>query len=296
MHSKNTKIRIFLMVLALVLVLTIAYPCAWAQSPGAWIAFTSYDGTFWQVFVIRPNGEDLKQLTRSPVDKVHVSWSQATDQLMINTNQGELMLVTVATARERPIDIGARGMTDAAWSHDGSRVLFSLSIANSIDANDLWLVEIASGARQKLTHMQHMQHDPAWTHNGQAVVFLSGAGGQGHDLWYLDLKTRSTTQLTVGQLYHFEPSCSVNDEIAFSSNRTGDYEIWVCDMAGRGFEQITHSPGLDAQPAWSPDGQHLAFVSSRDGSPAIWVASRKGPEATRITPAGMTCRAPAWQR
>jgi Tol biopolymer transport system component len=296
MHPKNNKIRSSLIVLAFALVSMTVNPWAGAQGPDGWIAFTGYDGTYWQVFVIRPDGKDLKQVTRSPDDKIHVSWSRAADQLLVNTNRGELTLVDVATTQERPVDIGVRGMTDAVWSYDGQHVLFSLSIANSIDANDIWLVAIASGARRKLTHMPHMQHDPVWTHDERGVIFLSGAGGQGHDLWHLDLKTHSTTQLTVGQLYHFEPACSVNDEIAFSSNRSGDYEIWVCDMAGRSFEQITHSPGLDAQPAWSPDGRQLAFVSNRDGTPAIWVTSRKGPKPKQITPAGMICRIPAWQR
>jgi TolB protein len=297
MHTQYTRIRIVMMtVLACFLVLTNADPRAWAQNPDAWIAFTAYDGTYWQVFVVQPNGEGLKQVTRSPVDKVHVSWSRATDRLLVNTNQGELMWVDIATGREKLIDIGVRGMTDAVWSYDGQQVLFSLSIANSIDANDIWLVEMAAGMRQKLTHMPHMQHDPVWTHDEQGVVFLSGAGGQGHDLWHLDLTTRSTTQLTVGRLYHFEPACSINDEIAFSSNRTGDYEIWVCDMEGGKSQQITQSPGLDAQPTWSPDGGHLAFVSNREGYPAIWVVGRESRKARRITPVDLICRVPAWQR
>jgi TolB protein len=260
------------------------------------VAFLAFADNFWQAFVIYEDGSGLKMITRSPVDKAHISWSSARDGLLVNTNQGELFSVNLVTGLEEKLDIGMEGMTDAVWSADGKKILFSLSIANSIDANDIWLVDIATRKREKLTSMKEMQHDPVWSNDGRQIVFLSGAGGQNHDLWRLSLETGNAIQLTVGQLYHFEPACSVNDEIAFSSNRTGDYEIWICDLAGKKFEQITRNPGLDAQPTWSPDGKKIAFVSTRSGKSAIWMVNRDGSNPRQITPAHMPCRAPAWSR
>jgi Tol biopolymer transport system component len=242
-----------------------------------------------------PDGSGLRQQTHSPVDKVHLS--RADDgRILVNTNQGELLACGLDGGPEVPLDAGVRGMTDAVWSKNGERVLFSLSVANSVDANDIWLVEIADGSRRRLTNMKHMQHDPAWTQDERQVVFVSGSGGQDHDLFVLDVDTGALRQLTAGQRYHFEPACSAKGEIAFSSNRTGDYEIWVCDLEGKRFEQITHSPGLDAQPAWSPEGDRIAFVSARDGYPALWVVNRDGSNPRRISPAGTRCRGPVWSR
>ena len=260
------------------------------------VAFLAFAEDFWQTFVMNEDGSGLKQITRSPVDKAHISWPSARDSLLVNTNKGELFMVNLITGREEKLDIGMRGMTDAACSQDGKKVLFSLSIANSIDANDIWLVDIATQKRERLTSMKHLQHDPAWSADEQHVVFLSGAGGQSHDIWLLERKTKSLKQLTVGQLYHFDPACSSKGEIAFSSNRTGDYEIWVCDLAGQKFEQITHNAGLDAQPTWSPDGKQIVFVSTRGGKSAIWIVNRDGSHPRQLTPAHMLCRAPAWSR
>jgi TolB protein len=274
--------------------ISVLAPLGWGEGKSDKIAFVSYTDNFWQAFVINNDGSELKQITRSPVDKAHVSWSSAKNGLLCNTNLGDLFIVDIDTGAEEKIDIGMRGMTDAVWSQDGKKVLFSLSIANSIDANDIWLVDIATQKREKLTNMKHLQHDPAWSADEQHVVFLSGSGGQNHDIWVLDRKTKSLKQLTVGQLYHFDPACSVKDEIAFSSNRTGDYEIWVCDLEGKGFEQLTHSAGLDAQPTWSPDGNRLAFVSNRSGRSAIWVVNQDGSNPRQLTPDHMMCRSPAW--
>jgi len=259
----------------------------------ACLCFTNY---FWQVFLLSSEKVDIQPVTESKVDKISVSWSNETDQLLVNSNWGELSIVDLNTLKEKQIDVPTRGMTDATWSINGQKVLFSLSIANSIDANDIWQMEIPSSRRKRLTNMKHMQHDPTWSHDETQVIFVSGAGGQDHDLFVLDLATGSTRQLTAGQRYHFEPACSINDEIAFSSNRSGDYEIWVCDLEGKKFEQITHSPGLDGQPTWSPDGNQIAFVSTRSGYPAIWIVNRDGSNAHQVSPGGMRCRAPAWSR
>jgi TolB protein len=296
----TTKVQSRVVMAALLLLFTAYSGCAWGKVAGGGgerpVAFLAQADGFWQLFVINEEGTGLRQITRSPVDKVHVSWSLEQDKVLVNTNQGKFLIVDLATDEEKNLDIGMKGMTDAVWSQDGKKILFSISIANSIDANDIWLVDIATRKRKKLTGMKEMQHDPVWSNDGRQIVFLSGAGGQSHDLWRLSLETGNARQLTVGQLYHFEPACSVKDEIAFSSNRTGDYEIWACDLEGKKFEQITHSPGLDAQPTWSPDGKKIAFVSTRSGRSAIWMVNRDGSNPRQLTPAHMLCRSPAWSR
>lgn len=54
-------------------------------------------------------------------------------------------------------------------------------------------------------------------------------------------------------------------QIAFSSNRTGSYQIWLMGADGRNQTQITNLAGGACQPNWSPDGKKLAFISPCTG-------------------------------
>lgn len=75
----------------------------------------------------------------------------------------------------------------------------------------------------------------------------------------------------------------VNGKIAFTSNRDGNYEIYVMDADGTNPTRLTTSPGNDTFPAFSSDGTKIAFHSTRDGNGEIYVMDAEGGNPTRLT-------------
>lgn len=71
--------------------------------------------------------------------------------------------------------------------------------------------------------------------------------------------------------------------IAFSSNRTGNWEIYVVDLATGVVDRITHDPATDLSPAWSPEGTHLVFESDRDGDHELFRVEVETGEVTQLT-------------
>ena len=60
--------------------------------------------------------------------------------------------------------------------------------------------------------------------------------------------------------------------------------------------QLTSAPGLQAEPALSPDGSQVAFVSDEGGTPHIWLVDASGAATLQITSGDDPDHDPAWLR
>ena len=64
--------------------------------------------------------------------------------------------------------------------------------------------------------------------------------------------------------------------LAFASNRTGDFCIYVMTLGSPGVMQLTQSNDDDHYPAWSPDGSKILFVSKRTGHGDLYEMAADG--------------------
>ncbi|MGB3976791.1 MAG: DPP IV N-terminal domain-containing protein [bacterium] len=71
--------------------------------------------------------------------------------------------------------------------------------------------------------------------------------------------------------------------ILFTSKKSGNSDIYRIQPDGNGLVQLTHHPGEDLWPVWSPDGQWIAFQSDRDGKMDIWIMKADGSDKRNLT-------------
>jgi Tol biopolymer transport system component len=72
--------------------------------------------------------------------------------------------------------------------------------------------------------------------------------------------------------------------IVFSSDRTGNYELYYMSIDGSNVTQVTSSQNLDYYPRFSPDGLKLVFASTRDSDyQEIYLMNADGTDVARLT-------------
>lgn len=99
------------------------------------------------------------------------------------------------------------------------------------------------------------------------------------------------TQITSSAALDAFPAWSPDGgAIAYASDRTGRFELFVRDLSAGGDRLALTSDGQhNLQPAWSPDGRQLAYHSS--GSGGIWIIAREGGAPRQVSSFGSR---PAW--
>jgi Tol biopolymer transport system component len=99
-------------------------------------------------------------------------------------------------------------------------------------------------------------------------------------IYTIDLASGAITALTRdGDWNDEQPRWSPDGtRIAFKSNRSGSYNLYVMDADGGRVTRVTDHGRNDQEPSWLPDGQSLVYASERDRGPGrfdlyrVWLA------------------------
>jgi DNA-binding winged helix-turn-helix (wHTH) protein len=123
-----------------------------------------------------------------------------------------------------------------------------------------------------------------------AIIYVASSIRQRFQTGQAPLQ-RKLSRLTYDTGLQSEPTWSPDGNmIAYSSDRSGNFDLWVQPVSEGNPVQVTTSAAHDWQPDWSPDGTRLVFRSERDGG-GLFIVPALGGAERKI--AGFGCR-PRW--
>lgn len=134
----------------------------------------------------------------------------------------------------------------------------------------------AVSLRQHSFPAEGSDFDPMVSRDGQQIIFASSRHTLTPDIYYKDVDGIAVTQLTTDPSSDVQPSWSPDGRrVAFASDRTGNWDIWVINLDGQQPVQVTSTSAHEVHPTWSPDGKWLVFCSmpERGGQWELWLAS-----------------------
>jgi len=161
----------------------------------------------------------------------------------------------------------------------GYRFIAELSVANGPEAPG------PAGSRRRLAPL-------LWTAAvlGALAIGLAIRQGPAGDR-QSNPSAAAPVQISFAQALDVFQSFSPDGQsLAFSSSRTGAFQIYVASLAPGGRAvPVTDGDGQFVQPAWSPDGRYLAYHSMARGG--IWIMPATGGAARQVARFGSR---PAW--
>ena len=144
---------------------------------GSWITLSSTRDGNQEIYVVRPDGKDLKRLTSDPAIDAHPAWSPDGKRIVFATNRwGDLELAAVDTEGGNLTRLTTSpGLDDyPAWSRDGKSIAFT----SHRDGNaEIFAIDPDGNNPRNLTRNPAIDNFPAWSPAGELTFVSNRAGG-----------------------------------------------------------------------------------------------------------------------
>jgi TolB protein len=202
-----------------------------------WAIYDTFD-----IFTARPDGSDLKQLTKTPGYDAETTISRDGKLVFTSKRDGDLDIYTMdangKNVKRLTSELGYDG--GPFWSYDGKQIVYRAYHPRT----DKEKADYLALLKQNLIRPTTLE------------IMVMNADGS---------NKRQVTNLNKASFApYFFPD---GKRIIFSSNvadpKGRDFDLYKINIDGTGLERITYNDTFDGFPMFSPDGRKLVFASNR---------------------------------
>lgn len=184
------------------------------------------------------------------------------------------------------ITLAALDANDPAWMPDSKEILFSAT-------GGLWRLPV-SGATvpRRLPFVGKDGRMPVVSRPapGQSARFIYVRSYADSNIWRVETAAAGRAASSPPAVaisssgWDSTPQLSLDGgRLAFTSNRSGELELWLADADGSNAVQLTSMGAVPGFPRWSPDGERVAFHSNPEGQADIYVIPAAGGKPRNLT-------------
>jgi Tol biopolymer transport system component len=167
-------------------------------------------------------------------------------------------------------------------SPDGKKLALGI-IDSRRSRSEIWLVDLATGARTKLVSGDAQNSDPIWSPDGDRIAFASDRRAKGvhSDIWVKSING-GTEELLLESADARTPEDWSKDGRFFSFNAMPvsgrrNVQVWLADLgSARKASPFQTNALYQFDSRISPDGRWLAFVSDESGRAEVYVVPFPG--------------------
>jgi len=288
--------------------------CGWDWSPdGKFIAFGYQDlkEEPFKIFLVSPDtlerhaltsprAENLSDLTppgdSSPVfspDSKSVAFVRQSSWL-----SSDIYIAPITGGEPRRLTFNNAPIAGLTWTADGREIIFSENPQILEGNGSLWRIPAAGGVADRLAIGGANAILPKVSYRGNHLAYVHGSGDM--NIYRMDISEKAVsknlpTKLIASTQNDDSPQISPDGKrIVFTSDRSGKFEIWTCDIDGTNPMRLTFLDKYAGTPRWSPDGQEIAFDFFEERRGHIYVISSTGGPPRPMTTGDFDNVVPSW--
>ena len=215
------------------------------------IVFTSYRQHMPRLFQVTLANRQVTPLVGGPGMVLDGAWSPDGARLAVTREQGGNSDIFITDASGQ----ASRRITDhwgidvsPAWSPDGRQIAFCSARSGG---PQIYVMDPDGSGIRRVSQTGSYNTSPAWSPKGDRLAWATRVGG----IFQIVVASvdGSDARTITSQGSNENPSWAPDGRyLVFSSRRGGRSYLYLADRDGKTLKQLTHGPGGDTSPAWSP--------------------------------------------
>ncbi len=149
----------------------------WSPDGKKIILTLSQDDGNSDIYIINPDGEKVRRLTRNWANDVSPCWSPDGKKFAFVSNRSgnpQIYIMEVKTGKVRRLTFEGKNNTSPAWSPRGDKIAFT----GGKYPFDIYSINIDGSGLRQLTYKSGSNETPSWSPDGRHIVFSSSRGGK----------------------------------------------------------------------------------------------------------------------
>lgn len=257
------------------------------------ISFSSNRTGSYDIYTINDDGSGIARVTQTGHDAIESSWISST----------ALVFASRTNTKKHIYTINSNGTSL-------NRITYSASDDNSPQANPAGTRVIYDSTRNqyrvvmsclstgipisRLTKNSSESFCPAFNRTGELFAFCNDSGDGNINIYKSgsDLNIGTATAITANTGVNWQPTWSSNSlQIAFSTNKDGNYQIYKINADGTGQTRLINNAFDCTFPSWkhstSPANERIIYMSDESGVHQIYSMHTDGTNQTVLTSSGI---------